>query len=241
MPVPMPKERFVDRHFDISVVMPVCSWPDPADENGAAHPQLRRALDSIVEAVAGDKPPTVELIIGVDGHRPRVTDLIYDWMTEHPQILTTIFECEKSPVCTWGNTQRNTILDTRWAIGRLIVWQDQDDRFFPRALSRVVAEANEHPGQPLIFKMQVCADRNNSDPFILWKDKGRVERNHIGGHMLVVPNVPDLIGRWQPVDSYAADFDFIKSTLDKFLADGRPAHWSEEYISLLRPHVMAEG
>jgi hypothetical protein len=220
----------------ISVIMPVCAWPNPADPDGDPHPELLKALSSLVtpELPAG----AIELLIGTDGPCPKVCNAIHGWMTTHPEISTTIVECAKSSACTWGNRQRNVILDGRLAHGDLIVWQDQDDSFFPGALAGVTKVAAAFPGRPLIFKMQVCADRNGSMPFVLWNEKGRVERDHIGGHMLVVPNDPALLGRWEPEESYSSDFDFIESTLRKFAAEGLDPYWSELYISLLRPAAM---
>ncbi len=231
---------------DISVLMPVCAWPDPNDMNGEPHPQLIRALDSIVEGSIPEVPselsPGVEIFVGIDGEASKLSEFIYDWWnstvrkvgTRHLNIVVSTFT--KAAEITWGNRQRNEMLDLQPS-GRLIVWQDQDDRFFRGALSRIVKEAGLHPGQPLICKMQMC-QRTDPSSMVLWQTKGRVERDHIGGHMLVVPNEPGLIGRWEPETSYSADFDFIKTTLDRFSAAGHEAFWSEEFISMLRPHVM---
>lgn len=238
MTAAMPRVRMVDRLLDVSIIIPVCAWPDANDPNGAPHPYLWKAMSSVVSGLGALDPSAVEIIIATDGPCRRVEDMVYGWMAANPSILTTIIRCEKAPVCTWGNRQRNTVLDTGFAAGKLIVWQDQDDAFFPGALERVVRVARAEPGRPLIFKMQVCADRHDSLPFILWKEKGRVERNHIGGHQLVVPNEPELLGRWLPEESYAADFDFIDSTLKRFAAAGLEPVWSEEFISMLRPYAM---
>lgn len=224
--------------FGISIVMPVCPWPDPNDPDGAPHPHLWKSLSSVVTGLGKLPHQAVEIVVGTDGPCSRVEELVYEWMVANPTVQVSILRCEKAPFCTWGNRQRNTVLDSGLATGQLIVWQDQDDAFFPGALERVVRAAVANPGHPLIFKMQVCADRHDSPPFILWKERGRVERNHIGGHQLVAPNVPALLGRWEPETSYAADFDFIESTLKKFAAAGQEPVWSEEFISMLRPYAM---
>jgi hypothetical protein len=225
---------------DVTVIMPVCSWPDPDDVLGDPHPHLKDSLRSVTAALhaPGLPRPNVELLLGVDGARPKVIDALYDWMAEEPEVAARIYQCDKAPVQTWGNRQRNILLNLMAPTGRLIVWQDQDDSFFEGALARVVSVASKSPGHPVIFRMQVCADKNGTAPFVLWKEKGRIERNHIGGHMLVVPNDPHLIGRWLPEDSYAADFDFVESTIQAFAASGREPHWSEEFISILRPYAM---
>jgi glycosyltransferase involved in cell wall biosynthesis len=218
---------------DVSVIMPVCAWPAPDDMSGLPHPQLGAALASVAAATTSN----IELIVGVDGHATAVLDAVRGW--EAPKnVAVHVHAFEKQKAVTFGNYQRNQVLERRLATGRLICWQDQDDQFFPGALGHVIALANEHPGRPLIFKMQVCSDSFHSPPFVLWRERGRIERNHIGGHMLVVPNEPELLGRWVPETSYAADFDFIEETLRRFAVAGREPVWSETYISNLRPHTM---
>lgn len=217
----------------MSVIMPVCAWPDPGDDGGAPHPFLLRSLESAMTSVT---PSALQLVVLVDGNAMRVHDAVARWLDDtHVEYVLRC--CERRPG-TWGNRQRNHALDHQLATRSLIAWQDQDDAFFPGALTHVLDEARAHPGQPLIFRMQVCADRFGSLPFVLWRERGRVERNHIGGHMLVAPNVPRLLGRWEPETSYSADFDFIDSTLKKFAADGIHPHWSEHFISNLRPDAM---
>lgn len=223
----------------ISVLMPVCAWPEPSNlERGTAHPELIRALDSVVEGLAtsdpNDQVPKVELLVGVDGRAERVIDAVVEWAL-NATITVRLEAFEKSSEVTFGNRQRNRFLDMGAPQGDLIVWQDQDDRFFRGALTRASKIAAQHPGLPLIFRMQAM---HWDPPDFLWKKRGWVERNHIGGHMLVSPNEPAMLGRWLPETSYAADFDFIKATLDNFSASGREAFWSEEFISMLRPHVM---
>lgn len=219
---------------DVTVIMPVCAWPDANDMSGAPHPQLRAALDSVSAAAPGVR---VELLVGVDGPASRVTDAALAWSRTAPEhVDTRVVAFEKQPACTFGNHQRNRLLGT--ATGRLIAWQDQDDQFFPGALTGVVSLARQHPGKPLIFKMQVCSDRNGSPPRVLWEERGRVERHRIGGHMLVVPNEPALLGRWEPETMYSADFDFISETLKRFASVGHEPVWSDMFISNLRPHTM---
>lgn len=219
---------------DISVLIPVCAWPDPNNMDGEPHPQLPAALASILQGLAGHPDVSVELLVGVDGQAHKVAELVRQWAAQNPSISTRVEHFEKSDVNTWGNRQRNGMLD-RGPRGRLIVWQDQDDRFFPEALGMVARTARDAPGCPLVFKMWLC---HWDPPMTLWQTKGRVEHAQIGGHMLVVPNEPALIGRWLPETEYAADFNFIRATLDNFSAAGREAYWSEGSISMLRPHAM---
>jgi len=220
---------------DVSVIMPVCAWPTPADVSGAPHPQLLRALNSVVAATEpyhSLRGVSCELLVGVDGHVPRVVEAVSAWAAAHPQVRTRVECFERSATVTFGNRQRNRFLDQGPA-GRLIVWQDQDDQFYPYALTRAVARAEASPGHPLIFKMRLY--HNPRAPTVLWQTKGRVECGHIGGHMLVAPNEPGLLGRWELETLYEADFAYISQTLERFRAAGREAVWCDEFISMLRP------
>lgn len=223
---------------DISVVMALCAWPDPSDMGGAPHVHLSRALDSVVEAMQPTRKhtavPTVEVIAAVDGNAWRVVDRVEAWAAQ-TGVPTKVVCCEKASVCTWGNRQRNHVLDRGLATGRLIVWQDQDDRFAPGALTTVHALATEHPNVPLVFKMMLC----HWDPVTtLWQQRGHVAQAAIGGHMLVVPNVPKYIARWLPETEHDADFPFIRDTLQRFADAGHEAVWSESLISILRPYLL---
>lgn len=125
----------------------------------------------------------------------------------------------------WGNPARNHVLDSRVATGDLIVWQDDDDVFVPGAFDVIRQCAEANPDVPLIFRFVTPDGR------VLWRDKGRIERGHIGGHNLVTPNIPDKLGRWGV--GYAGDFAFIASTLENFEPD-TPV-WNEDVIAVCRP------
>jgi len=220
---------------DVTVIMPACAWPEPADMTGEPHPQLLAALDSVVAAT---KTPTrVELLVGIDGIATKVIDAVWEWRNKNTSVETRIFPFEKLPYKTFGNYQRNRLLDLRMATGRCISWQDQDDRYCPGALDAVVALAQKHPASPLIFRMRMLY---TYPPRLLWQDRGRIQIEHIGGHMLVTPNEEELLARWEPETHYAADWSFISNTLHRFADAGRQPVWSETFISNLRPHVLEE-
>jgi len=220
---------------DASVIMPVCAWPDPANTDGDVHPELLRALDSVEAAIRpyyGAPSPSVELLVGVDGYAHRVMEAVRSWAAHHPSVTTVMQAFERSERVTYGNRQRNRFLD-QGPTGRLVMWQDQDDRFFPFALTRVMTVANQFPGDALMFKMKKYGSGN--EPVVLWETEGRLQRGHVGGHMLATPNEPELLGRWEPETEYTADYEFIAQTVDKCLAAGRQVVWRDEFISMLRP------
>lgn len=237
----------------ISVVVPVCAYPNPKDLGGPPHPQLARMLDSVVEAmhVADDAPADlvaardslmVELLIGTDGDTPLVRQAIEEWRRRQrtPRLVVRVEAIEPAEAVTWGNRQRNALMVE--AVGDLLYFQDQDDRFFPGSLVGIARDAALHPGQPLIYKMQVYQYGNHSaprqDPDVLWRERGRIEQGHIGGHMFVTPNRQDLLGRWEPETKYEADFAFIRGTLDAFAAEGIEPWWGDGFVSMVRPYAV---
>jgi hypothetical protein len=105
---------------------------------------------------------------------------------------------------------------------------DEDDVFMPGIFTTIRQVARDHPARPIIFRF-IHPSRH-----ILWQQRGRVERGHIGGHQFVTPNVPEKVGRWGT--GYEADFDFIRSTLDCYESEA-VCIWREEIIANCRPHL----
>ncbi len=213
----------------MTVVLPACAWPDPTDLRGAPHPYLVRALDSVAASAGGLQ---VELLVGVDGHATRVLEAARGW-TAPGNVGVRVFAVEKAPVPTWGNRQRNVVLDEQLATGRFIAWQDQDDVFVPGALERVVCAADATPGVLLFCQMRV---HHWGPPVVLPRARA-IARGGVGGHMIVAPNEPALLGRWAPETEYTADFEFIRETAARFEHAGRQRMWLEELLSELRPEA----
>lgn len=211
---------------DLSVVLPTCPV-DPRDRDGLPHPDLFRALASCVQGLA------VELVVGVDGGAPKVVDAVDAW-AEHapPGVRVVRFVTRPTEAVTWGNAVRNYALEERLATGRYIAWQDHDDAFVPGALAQVVAELDATDSRPGLFRMRV--HHWTKRPVVLPIQR-TIARGSVGGHMLVTPNEPELLGRWAPETEYTADFEYVRETTDRFAAAGRPVFWSSTVISDLRP------
>jgi len=133
---------------------------------------------------------------------------------------------EYGPEHNWGNPQRNYAL--RFARGDYLVWMDEDDIFMPGIFRTIRQVGSESPGRPMIFRF-ILPDRR-----VLWQQRGQIERGGIGGHQLVAPNVPRMVGRWG--STYEGDFDFIRSTLNCYPSDD-VCLWREEIIAACRPHL----
>lgn len=214
----------------ISVILPVCAFPTPADMEGMPHPRLRASLDSIAKAGHQD----IEILIGSDGVLPKVKNEVDSWaLSTHlkqPQIR--YFEYPFSG--KWGNPQRNALL--KEASGDIVCFQDQDDEFFPNALADVNRVCEENPGRPLIFRMAAFHINGTplKEPWVMWKKEGTLAKGQVGGHMFVVPNVKKMLGTWRE-DVYEGDWYFITETLQRFEATGISPCWRGEFVSITRP------
>lgn len=214
----------------ISVILPVCAWPRPADLDGLPHPRLRASLDSIANAGHDN----VEILIGSDGVVPTVRNAVDSWLESRSDWHPAIRYFEYPFSGKWGNPQRNALLQE--ASGDIVCFQDQDDEFFPNALADVGRACEANPGRPMMFRMASfhIGDVPLREPWVMWKRQGVLDIGQIGGHMLVVPNVKELFGAWRE-DVYEGDWHFIIETLRRFETRGLAPCWRGEFISITRP------
>jgi glycosyltransferase involved in cell wall biosynthesis len=122
------------------------------------------------------------------------------------------------PVFNYGNPQRNAaIIEAR---GDYLLFVDDDDDVLPECLSTLKQVAAQHPGRPLMFKMKHLNR-------ILWNSPS-VGLGNVSGQMFVTPNVEGRVGKWS--GKYAADFDFINSTLALYPEGEAAVVWREEIL-----------
>lgn len=179
-----------------SVVIPTCG-----------RETLRRTLRSIA---AQSKPPEEVIVVG-DGEQP---------------VARAIFEEERRPGWRYeehgptrliGNAQREHGIAL--ARGDYLSFMDDDDVYEPDAFSAIRAAVAEHPGRPLVFRM------DQSFGAVLWRTPALTYGN-VGTPMFVVPRLPGLLAPWR-----TNDFDFIAGTV---ALQGKPV-WREEVIARIRP------
>jgi hypothetical protein len=97
------------------------------------------------------------------------------------------------------------------ARGDYLMFIDDDDCIPDGALDAIRrAIAAQSEPRPLVFKFY---SRRHGYALPIDHD---IQESRIGGHAMVVPNIPDKLGRWG--ERYAGDYDWITSTL---------AHWPE--------------
>lgn len=114
---------------------------------------------------------------------------------------------EHPPVKNWGNPQRNTAISA--AKGDLLVFIDDDDRPLPDGMATIRRASERHPGRPLMFRMHHQGR--------LLPETRTLTLGNVSGQMFVAPNVSGRLGKWS--DRYAADFDFIESTMKHYRFD----------------------
>lgn len=104
----------------------------------------------------------------------------------------------------WGHCQINYGI-TR-AKGDYLIFIDDDDCFPDGALDTIrTAIADQPEPRPLMFKFYSRRHGRTLPP------GHYVQESAIGGHAMVVPNIPERLGQWSC--RYAGDYDWIVSTL----------------------------
>ena len=127
---------------------------------------------------------------------------------------------EHGPDHCWGHPQRNWAMPL--ARGAYLMSFDDDDRVAPRALERVRGAMADHPGRPLMF-------REYHEGSVIWSTRS-VALGNVSTQMIVVPNVPERLGKWG--SRYEGDYDFIQSTLALYAAGVDALVWRPEVIAL---------
>ena len=125
----------------------------------------------------------------------------------------------------WGHCQHNYAMTL--AQGDYIHLNDDDDVWTEDAAATMRMAATTFPGKVLLFRF-----RSYIGHTLYWTQVGRMERDFIGGHCLVTPNVQSKIGRF--ACQYNGDYDWIEQTVNAF---GGPeqAVWINHVIALARP------
>jgi len=123
----------------------------------------------------------------------------------------------------FGHCQHNYAITQ--AKGDYIHLNDDDDIWTPDAVSLMRRGAQTWPGKVLLFRFQSYYGRQ-----IFWSQAGRLERDTIGGHCVVTPNVPGKIGKF--TDAYNGDFDYIEGTVNGF---GNDPIWINAIVAIARP------
>jgi hypothetical protein len=111
--------------------------------------------------------------------------------------------------------------------GNWLLFQDDDDIYLPGAFVAVRREVGALPEpRPVMFR------------FISWFRQvvwgtPEIALHQIGGHNLCTPNLPGRVGRWG--ERYQGDYDFIRSTVDRWPGKDADVVWKPQVLTLARP------
>jgi len=178
---------------------------------------LARCLGSIVHQLA---PEDEVLVIG-DVHSQSLERVPKLTSRYGPQFRYLPFDAGHH---CYGHDQLNYGISQ--ARGDYLHVNDDDDVWAPGALAIMRQAVLEEPARPHLFRFM------SYHRAVFWDQYGLVERNHIGGHCLVAPNLPGKVGLWECY--YTGDFDYVQSTLT--LHGGNDsAVWHEDIVAVARP------
>lgn len=170
---------------------------------------LYRTLRSILYQglIAGDDV----LVVGDGFHRP-TKDLVEAFGPPFRYIAT-------QPTRDWGHSQTNFGL--KRVKGDVVIYQDDDDIFLPRAFEEIRRIYEQMPGRPMIGRVKT--------PLwgLLWNQPGT--KTLLDGHCMVVPNDKTKLG-FMTLD-YNGDQAYISTNLEKY--DG--INWVDRVWTLTRP------
>jgi glycosyltransferase involved in cell wall biosynthesis len=122
-----------------------------------------------------------------------------------------------------GYTARHRGMEV--ATGTHLAFLDDDDVYLPGAIDLFRGHATD---VPVIFRM------DHYDHGILWRDKV-LEFGNVSTQMMLVPNVPEKLGSWEPyapeLREPGGDYTFLAGCVEKM---GAPL-WRAEIVAKLRP------
>jgi glycosyltransferase involved in cell wall biosynthesis len=102
-----------------------------------------------------------------------------------------------------GDTPRNQTMHR--ARGTHLLFMDDDDQYARGALARIRRFAEEHPDRIGIFRMRF------DHGLMLWR-RPELEFGNVSTQLLVVPNVPGKLGRWERRGHLIGDYVFLTET-----------------------------
>ena len=126
----------------------------------------------------------------------------------------------------FGHSQINHAMSK--ARGEYLTFNDDDDVYVAGAFQAIRDYAGHlvRPA-PMLFRF------NSYHGPTFWVVPGLLGQGLIGGHCIVTPNLPSLLGEWGA--HYEGDWTFIESTLQKWAAVGVVPVWCDRLIARARP------
>jgi glycosyltransferase involved in cell wall biosynthesis len=176
----------------------------------------RPTLARTLRALARQLEPGDEAIVVGDGPQPRART-IFD---AHARPSWRYFE--HGPTNAWGAAQREFAIER--AAGEVLCFVDDDDVHARAGIDAIRRGAAEHPGRPLLFRMDWYGTT-------LWR-RPAVEPRNVGTPIFVVPNDRERMAPWG--EGYLGDFEFIAGTIERHGG----VVWREELVVHCRPQRL---
>jgi hypothetical protein len=176
---------------------------------------------TLVSIEKNGSAPTDQVIVVADGPQPEAQFITHALRLRLPHLIYH----EHAKVLVHGGPLRNWAMPH--ATGTHLCFMDDDDTYGLGAILRIRERVEKEPDRILMFKMRGLAKRLLYDT--LWRTPELYQGN-IGTPMFIVPNVKEKLGRWG--DAYCGDFEFIKTTVDKFGADR--VSWIDDVVAEIR-------
>lgn len=179
-------------------------------------PELYATLLSVLRAgfLDGD-----EVIVVGDGDQPEARRIV-----ECFKGRLRISYMETPVTRSSGGHQR--MLGMSVANGTHLVFIDDDDVYRDGSFQVIRKAASENPNKIPIFKMKAMAKHLSYD--ILWREP-KLYLGNVGTPMFCVPNVKSRLGAWSI--SICNDFEFIKSTVEKYSEKEDALVWMDHVIA----------
>lgn len=154
-----------------------------------------------------------EVVVVADGPRPWARRAM-------ASISPRVRYLEYGPMPCWGHPQREAGM--RAASKEYVSFLNDDDMAGPAYAKTIKAAAEEAPGRPLVFRMQL-------EGIVLWSAPS-VSHGNVSTQMFALPNVKDRLGEWGRC--YSGDFFFLRSTLALYPDGEKAAVWRPEIVAI---------
>lgn len=195
---------------------------------------LRRSMLSALHQLG----PGDELIVAADttsNPLDDVRELVLRLAEDLPDDVRLRYVPRAGAAHTFGHEQINAAMAV--ARGEYLVFSDDDDVWAAGAFQAIRDAAGELTSpKPLLFRF-----KSYHGP-VYWLAPGLLGKSLIGGHCIVAPNLPNLLGHWGapqgydgPLPYYEGDWTFIETTLALWASVGVQPVWVDRLIAIARP------
>lgn len=187
----------------------------------------RETIARTIQSLHHQWEPGDELLIAYDTHDARPT-LGWFRMVRGAVpcgVTLTVHEHDAGHHC-WGHCPLSSAQQI--ASGDWLTFNDDDDIYTPTALAAIRQATSEiAEPMPLLFRFLTHYG------LVAWADQ-TLAQGTVGGHCLVVPNIPERLGVW--TCRYEGDYDAIIDTLTRWRKAGVPnLGWCQQVIAIARP------